>query len=72
MTEEEFRTEIERIIQSSPPHMHLKMRALQAKCDGIRRKSHWTQQQKLDAIFSLMMDSFAELREALNSLNRED
>lgn len=69
--EEEFKAEVERLILSSPPHQQLKMRAMQAKCDGIRRKKHWTKKQKASAILVLMMEIVEEFRDALKGINKD-
>ena len=57
--------ESERIITSAPPKYQLKLRALQAKCDGIRRR---VKNPLVSAriMSDLMQRKFDELRARLN------
>lgn len=57
--------ESERIITSAPPKYQLKLRALQAKCDGIRRR---VKNPLVSArmISDMMQRQFDELRARLN------
>lgn len=59
--------ESERVIRSAPPNQQLKLRALQAQCDGIRRrvKSPLFAARMMS---DLMHRKFDELRQALNGV----
>ena len=71
MTEEDIdkylREEIEEVINSAPKNQVLKLRALQAKMDGIRNKVK-NPQVRLDMIYSEMIKSLYELNNALKDL----
>lgn len=59
--------EVEAIINDAPSHMQLKLRALQAKLNGIRKstKNNYVCALKM---FLLMKESFEELRSKLNKM----
>lgn len=61
--------ESERLILSAPPKHQLKLRALQAQCDGIRRrvKSPLFAARMMS---DLMHRKFDELRQALNGATK--
>lgn len=71
MTEQQkltyLKEEVEKIILGAPPRFHLKLRALQAKIDGVRRRAT-THKEGLELIFNEMLNSFEELRKALNEV----
>lgn len=57
--------EVEKIITSAPPHSQLKLRALQARIDGIRNRNHDPYKAALE-IYDLMMVHFGEMNRTLN------
>ncbi len=67
-TEAEFREEVEKIIQSAPPHRVLKLRKIQAECDGIRRKYKANPQMIRELIYNKMITSLIDLNESLKPL----
>lgn len=71
MTDDErlayLESEVEKVIQNARPEIQLKLRAVQAKCNGIRR----TVKSPLAAaaqIQGLMLDSLMELQKNLSTL----
>lgn len=62
--------EVERVISSAPPNQVLKLRALQARMDGIRAKVH-NPVVRMHKINDEMMRSFLELNEALKPWRTE-
>lgn len=61
--------EVEKIISSAPPNQTLKLRALQARMDGIRRRIK-NPQVRLTMIVKEMMVSFNELRAVLQAFTK--
>lgn len=68
MSETELTTylheEAEKLIANTSPHNQLKMRALQAQCDGIRKK-YRNPVVSCGKIYALMESRFFELNDAL-------
>ena len=56
--------EAEKVIQAAPANKQLKLRALQAKCDGVRKRIKNAQISK-EIMYHMMMISLYELNEAL-------
>jgi len=65
-----LRGESEKIIQGAPANNQLKLRALQAKCDGIRNKVK-DNFVGANRMYYMMQDSLMELNESLKPF-RED
>lgn len=66
---EQYRVDmVESVITNAPANNQLKLRALQAKINGISSKSHWTPQQRLSTVQDMMQESFLRLRDALNGV----
>ena len=74
MTDEEklsyLKEEAEKVIQGALPKHQLKLRALQAKCDGIRAKVK-DPFIRADRIYCTMQDSFFEMNEVLKPFRKE-
>lgn len=67
---EYLKNEVEKIINSAPPHQVLKLRALQARMDGIRNRVR-NPIVSMNMIADEMMRSFLELNEALKPLRKD-
>lgn len=57
--------EVEKLINGAPPNMQLKLRAIQARTNGIRAKIK-DKYACADVIFRLMVESLSKLNQALN------
>lgn len=59
--------EVEKIIASAPPNLVLKLRALQARLDGVRKRVH-NPIVSLNIIYEEMLESLITLNETLKPL----
>jgi|AntRauTorckE6833_2_1112554.scaffolds.fasta_scaffold11687_4 predicted RNase H-like nuclease (RuvC/YqgF family) len=61
---------IESEIEKSPSERQLRLRQLQFRCDGLRRKYKHNAQVSAEKMYRQMQESFNELRQALIELHR--
>ena len=67
---EYLKGEVEKVIAAAPPHQVLKLRALQARMDGIRAKVH-NPLVRLNQIYGEMFRSFLKLNDKVQQLRTD-
>lgn len=71
MTEDEFRAEVQKIIDAAPPERRPRLQGLQWKCDQVRMLYKDNPTKRMLEMNKLMWESFHELNEALKEFRDE-